>query len=296
MKNVAAISLLLLLGACDKDGQKGGEERNPKPGYAGVLDKLGIPHRTLSEKMPQPNLAEWPKDGAANGIKVQRLAGAQIGLPRTQAPYAKFVTMDAIKQMDFARTATGVFIVDTDYVPRELPEILRMKGLNPTQDGRLLDANGEPVALLIKSETYLAQGPSNRQTSLLDKMTDLLIPPAKAASPFPWRCFSFGPWAVYHSGFHRWYEAGTNIAAYGADGGGGCSGASPLTKIDFLQARATVGAPGAQNSCFTCATQSAYDTWDVGYWWPAHGTPATFHSGIWADGSFSFSRTASLSW
>lgn len=292
MKKVAAIMLLLLAGACQKDGQKD----TRKPGYAGVLDDLGISHSTLSEKMRQPDLAEWPKDGAANGIKVQRLTGAQIGLPRAQAPYAKFTTMDAVKQIDFARTATGVFIVDTDYVPPELPEIMRMKGLNATKDGRLVDANGEPVALLIKSETYLAQGPSGRQTSLLGKVSDLFIAPANAASPFPWRCFSFGPWAIYHGGFHRWYEAGTNVAAKGTDGAGQCSGNSPLTRIDFLQARAAVGSPGARNSCFACATQSAYDTWNVGIFWPAHGTPTTTHSGIWADGRFSFSRTANLSW
>jgi hypothetical protein len=296
MKKVAAITLLLLAGACHKDGQKDGEKPPRNPGYVGVLDDLGIPHRTLSEKMRQPDPAGWPKDGAANGIKVQRLTGAQIGLPRAEAPYAKFTTMDAIKQIDLARTATGVFIVDTDYVPRDLPEIMRMKGLTAAKDGRLTDANGEAVALLIQGETYLAQGPSGRQTSLLDKVSDLLIPPAKAASPFPWRCFSFSPWAIYHGGFHRWYEAGTSIGAYGADGAGQCSGASPRTNIDFLQARAAVGFPGNQNFCFTCTTQSAYDTWDVGYFWPAHGIPTTTHSGVWADGRFSFSRTAHLSW
>jgi len=296
MKKIAAIALLLLVGACDRDGNKDGEKQTRNPGYVGVLDDLKIPHRTLSETIRQPDLAEWPKDGAANGIKVQRVTGAAIGLPRAQAAYAKFVTTEAIKKTDFTRTASGVFIVDTDYVPRDLPEIMRMKGLTARQDGALVDANGEAVLLLIKGETYLAQGPSGRQTSLLGKVSDLFITPANAASPFPWRCFSFGPWAIYHGGFHRWYEAGTNIAAYGADGGGQCSGGSPLTRIDFLQARAAVGSPGNQNFCFTCPTQSAYDTWDVGIFWPAHGIPTTTHSGIWADGRFSFSRTANLSW
>ncbi|HSU16295.1 hypothetical protein [Longimicrobium sp.] len=289
MKRIASL-FLVVLAACNHRGTQ-----HENPGYAGKLDSLGIPHRTLQEKMKTTDLGEWPKDGAANGITASRVTGGAVGLPREAARGARFVSVDDVRKLDVARQGTGLFIVGTDYVPRELPELLQAKGLTARPDGSLVDRNGEPVALFINNETYRVQG-GERQASLGGKLLDFLVPSAYAASPFAWRCFSFSPWALYHGGFHRWYEAGTSIAAYGADGGGGCSGGSPLTNIDFLQARAEVGSPGAQNFCFHCPTQSAYDTWDVGYFWPAHGTPTTTHSGVWADGSFSFSRTANLSW
>jgi hypothetical protein len=290
MKRIGIFVVLLGVIGC-------AEQRPENPGYSGTLDSLGIPRRTLTEKMKPVDLDEWPKDGATNGIAVRRVTGPSAGLPREATPHAKFVTTDEVRRLDVARQRTGLFIVDADYVPRDLPEILKAKQLTVRQDGSLIDRNGEPVAMFITSEVYVAEGARQpKRVSLLDRFLEAIVTPAYAASPFAWHCFSFSPWAVYHGGFHRWYEAGTNIAAYGADGGGGCSAGSPLTNIDFLQARAAVGGPANVNSCFHCPTQSAYDTWDVGYFWPAHGIPTTTHSGIWADGKFSFTRTRSLSW
>jgi hypothetical protein len=290
MKRTGCILLVLAAASCGR-----GDHRNP--GYAGTLDSLGIPHRTLTERMKHTPAAELPKDGATNGLTVRRVTGPSAGLPRSAAPGARFVTMDAVRKMDVVRQQTGLFIVGTEYVPRELPDILKSRQLTLRPDGSVVDANGEPVVLFVTNELYAASGAEQPQrTSLLGRIGDALVPSAYAASPFPWRCFSFSPWALYHNGWHRWYEASTNIAAYGFDGAGQCSGTSPLTKIDFLRAGAEVGSPGDTHHCFTCAVESAYDTWDVGYFWPAHGTPATLHTGVWADGKFTFSRSASLSW
>jgi hypothetical protein len=278
--------------------------RNPNfknGGYSEVLDKLGIPHRTIQPQM-SVDLSGWPKDQVAKGLRVARVTGPKAGLARNAMPGAKFVTLDEVRKLDVARQATGLYLVGIDFVPRDLAEILKAHGLKLDAGGKLVDRLGEPVAAFVTSEMYRAEilkqalRESGSPSGLLTGLLDGLVPSAEAASPFPWRCFSFTPWALYHGGFHRWYEADTWVAAYGADGGGGCSSGSPLTRIDFLQARAEVGGGGSTNHCFNCETKHAHDEWDVGWFWPAHGIPVTTHSGVWADGSFSFSRTAHLSW
>jgi hypothetical protein len=288
---IILIPLLLLAGACDRD-----REEHRSQGYAGTLDSLGIPHRTLSANSHPVDLGDWPKDRAANGVNVRRVTGAALGLPRSTFPYARFTTSEAVKRIDFARQGTGLFVVDTDHVPADLPGLMKSKELSSKPDGSLVDAIGEPAALLIQSETYAVQVAGQVRTSWLGRMMDEFVTPAQAARPFPFRCLTFSTWALYHSGFHRWYEAGTDVAAFGANASGTCGLNTPRTRIDYLQARTAVQGPGTENFCLACLTTGAYDQWDVGYGWPAHGVPTTTHSGLWADGSRSFTRTATRSW
>jgi hypothetical protein len=279
--------------------------RNPNfkdGGYSETLDRLQIPHNKLVPTMKPVDLSTWPKDGAHYGPPPVRLKGAELGLSPNQLAGVRRVSLEEVRKMDVARQGSGLFVVGIDFVPRELPEILKAKGLRLDGQGRLLDRDGAPVAAFITSEVYRtgsqkqASQKQNALGGLLTGLADLFASPAEAASPFPWACYSFTPWAVYHGGFHRWYEADTWIAAYGADAHGGCSGGSPHTRIDYLQTRAAVGWPGSLQYCFTCEAEHSHDEWDVGWFWPAHGIPITTHSGVWADGSFSFSRTASLTW
>ncbi|MFQ5854615.1 MAG: hypothetical protein ACE5LU_03075 [Anaerolineae bacterium] len=272
-------------------------------GYSEVLDRMGIPHRTITPDMPPVDLADWPEDGALNGPRPKRMTGERAGLPTNALPGARFISIEEAREMAVAEQRRGgLYLVDIDFVPRELPEALKAKGLTLGRDGALLDRNEEPVVAFITSEVYLMDPDYEERSQasplslLVDGIVDAFVPVAEAAYPFPWACYSFTPSAWYHGGFHRWYEADTWVAAYGPDGGGGCSWASPHTNIDYLQARAAVGGVGAYRHCFYCAVKHAHDEWDVGYFWPAHGVPVTTHSGIWADGSFSFSRTAHLTW
>lgn len=300
---VCGIWTLLLAGGCKPRNEE--PERNPHftdGGYSEVLDQLGIPHQTLRGDSKPVDLANWPKDGAVNGPAPTRVSGPNVGLPIASMPGVRRIAMGEVQKMDVLEQATGLFVVGIDFLPRELPDILKSKGLTLRQNGELVDANGQQAIAFVTSEIYrmeMPPGQEPRQSWLPKLIEDLgngLVPSAEAASPFPFRCFSFTPWALYHGGFHRWYEADTWVSAYGADGRGGCSNASPRTRIDFLQAAVAVRSPGSIQRCFTCDERHAHDEWDVGYFWPAHGTPTTSHSGIWADGRFSFSRTASLSW
>jgi hypothetical protein len=293
---------LLTGGSLAAQGQ--GPARNPNfkdGGYSETLDRLRIPHRKLEPAMKPVDLATWPKDGAVNGPSPARLKGAGLGLSPNQMPGVRMISLEEVRKMDVARQGSGLFVVGTEFVPRELPDILKAHGLRLDGQGQLVDRDGAPAAFFVTSEVYRASSkPAGTKHSALDGflsgLADAFSTPAEAASPFPWACFSFTPYAVYHGGFHRWYEADTWIAAYGADGQGGCSGASPHTRIDYLQTRAAVGWPGSLQYCFACEAEHSHDEWDVGWFWPAHGIPTTTHTGVWADGSFSFSRTANLSW
>jgi hypothetical protein len=254
-------------------------------GYSAVLDQMKIPRNRLTRDSQPADLAKWPKDGAIyGGLKVERVKGREAGLPIDRLPGAKSMSLSEVKQMDVAKQRTGLFLVDIDFVPRELPAALRSRGLTLEADGTLRDGNQEPVVAFVTSEMYRV----NRE-----KQEPGATP---SASPFRFACYSFTPWAIYHGGFHRWYEAHTLAIAYGPDGMGGCSSGSPHTRIDYLQARAAVRQGGDFQQCFGCDQVQANDVWDVGYFWPAHGIPVTSHSAVWADGTFSFSRTAFLTW
>ena len=261
------------------------------PGYSATLDQMDIPRRRLSAYSKPVDLSSLPRDGAVYGGVVKRITGINAGLALSAMPGAKHIPFSGSKEIDFKKHPGALHLVGIDFVPRELEGILKRKGLTLHADGRLLDRDQQPVLGFVTSEMYHVKVHAPKIHSPDLKMM---------ASPFPFTCYSFTPAAFYHqTGFarnHRWYDASTLAVAYGPDSNGGCSGGSPHTRIDYLQAIAAVNAPGNFQQCFRCDQLSAYDVWDVGYGWPAHGVPVTSHSAIWADGSFSFSRSASLSW
>ncbi|MFN0124229.1 MAG: hypothetical protein ACKV2V_27330 [Blastocatellia bacterium] len=256
-----------------------------KTGYSAILDQMHVPRKRLSAKSKPVDLAHWPKDNVVYGGTVKRVTGEKAGLPLERLAGTELLSLSAAKQMDVRKQQTGLFLVDINFVPRELPDALVSRGLTLHSDGTLLDRNLDPVVAFVTSEIYLVQ------------LSQPVAPaPGILASPFPFTCHSFTPWALYHDGFHRWYEAHTLATAFGPDGNGECSHESPHTQIDFIQARAAVREGGNERQCFNCDQVQADDEWDVGIFWPAHGIPVTTHSAIWADGSFSFSRTASFTW
>lgn len=272
--------------AQDREEQKMIAEKSAA--FLQLLQERGFSPKILNEKTTI-DLKNWPKD-SATGASVKRLEGNKAGLPRDSLPGVQFISLTDAKRMDTLEHKSGLFLVDLDFIPRDLTDALKAFKFILLKDGTLLNANHEPILAMVTSEVYLIE------RSRTDKLASLFIPEAYAANPFPWRCYSFTPWAVYHGGFHRWYDARTWSGAYGADSSGGCSGGSPHTRIDYLYTRAAVGGWGDSDHCFNCETEYSRDTWDVGYFWPAHGIPVTTHHAVYADGGFSFSRTAHLTW
>lgn len=299
---------MLLVSGCKLRGAEAEQNSHFKDGgYSAVLDELGIPHKTLGSDMKQIDPSQGPKGGAVNGPAPIRVTGERAGLPLATMPGIRRLSLDEVKRMDVIKQGTGLFVVDIDFLPRELPEILRSKGLTLHPTGELVGRDGQSAVAFITSEVYQTRMPDRQEPrqswmpDLLQGLADGLVPSAEAASPFPLRCMSLSAVAIYHGGFYRWYEANTWTSAFGPDAKGKCSGSKPFTMSDFLQADAKVQAPGSSQPgssqhCFKCAIEFAYDEWDVGAFWPAHGIPLTTHSGIWADGKFVFSDTIEMSW
>jgi len=276
----------------------------PQPEKFFDPNKVPFNTKVLREDMKR-EFPDWPKD-SASGATARRLTGPKIGLPAKRVPGVKYLKLAEVAQLDVRRQKSGLYLVGVDFVPPDLERALKEYGFTLQKNGSLLDKNREPIIAFVTSELYLIekQGKTGSSSELgastgadfFSAFTGLFTSTAEAASPFPWSCYSFSPWAVYHGGFHRWYDARTWASSYGADGSGGCSWASPLTNIDYISTRAAVGWPGNENHCFSCNSEYSRDVWDVGYFWPAHGIPTTTHTGVWADGSFSFSRSANLTW
>ncbi len=286
---LSLIVAVLLFGASQaqaSDKQKMDAESHTKFLY--MLKERGLAPKILEENTTV-DLREWPKD-SATGATVRRLSGTKAGLARTSLPGVKFISSEKAKKMNAAKLKTGLFLVDIDFVPRELSAALKSYNYTLRRDGTLLDENKEPILAMVTSEVYLID---NKK---LGSLSSFFISEANAANPFPWRCYSFTPWAVYHGGFHRWYDARTWADTYGADNDGGCSSGSPHTRVGYIYTRAAVGGWGDSDHCFNCESEYSRDTWNVGYFWPAHGIPVTTHHAVYADGSFSFSRTSHLTW
>ena len=298
---LAALILLTVPGLALAQAATAPESRPEK-----FLDPNKLPFNTkvLRQEM-KVEFPDWPKDSQA-GAAAKRLAGVKIGLPTEKAPGVRFLKAGQVGQLDVAKLKSGLYLVGIDFVPPDLLEALKAFGYRLEKDGTLHDRNKEPLVAFVTSELYQIEKRSegaktggvsgSTGSALYAALAQVFDHAAEAAHPFAWACYSFTPWAVYHGGFHRWYDARTWASAYGVDGSGGCSWASPLTNIDYISTRAAVGWPGNENHCFSCNSEYSRDVWDVGYFWPAHGIPTTTHSGVWADGAFSFSRSANLTW
>lgn len=263
-------------------------------GYSVTLDQMDVPRQRLSAYSKPLDLATLPRDGVVYGAYIKKVTGERAGLPLDGLPGAKAIPLLESRKIDVKKHRSGLFLIDIDYIPRELGELLKSKGLTLHDDGSLVDRNDKPTVGFVTSELYHVEIPKAKAPKIPHEGLKAF------SGPFPFTCFSFTPSAFYHEtgvfNNHRWYDAGTLAVAYGPDGGGGCSNGSPHTRIDYLQAIAAVNWPGNFQQAWDTDQLSASDVWDVGYGWPAHGVPTTTHSAIWANGSFSMSRTANLTW
>ena len=114
--------------------------------YSATLDRLNIRHQTIAEGMPPVDLSDWPVDGASTGLQVVRLPGSQVGLPVTQYPSVRFISTGQLRDTDVSQLRSGLYLVDIDYVPPDLPENLRTRGYQFNADGTLVDENGDSIA------------------------------------------------------------------------------------------------------------------------------------------------------
>lgn len=217
------------------------------------------------------------KGGTATYVPLEK-----AGLPQASLPGVKFITSDAMAKMK-EPTESGVFIIDAQAVPRNMPTLLKQASFSLSPDGTLTNAKGEKIALFAHSLTYrLESGQKRTEVPSLWQFAsgvfDVIVPPARAGVPHPFSCFTTEIWAVYQvSAFHRWQQAHTYAEANGAEVGGTCGPARPDTAISSIRVEAGfVGLPAAttvtRSSCRDCVRRSVSRQHDFGYFWPAIGS------------------------
>lgn len=229
------------------------------------------------------------------GGTAQRLRGANAGAPLASMRGIKAITSADWKQMQ-AVPKTGLFLVDTDYVPLDLAANLKKMGYSLASDGTLTTATGKLAVLFVKNETYriAKNAVDNHETerSLLGRLrrvaselAHLVVPDVKAANPYPWNQFSWSYWWHYPSGFCRTVRASVTAEAWGPPGAGG---ARPHTRIQYIETR--IDPYGRRNSCTNCDSSRTDYRWHVGCFWPAYGHGGFTFVMFWRDGGVEVSR------
>lgn len=220
------------------------------------------------------------------GGRAVQLKGHEAGLALDALPGIKRLSFEEWRVMkDIPKT--GLFLVDTDFVPFGLAAALKKEGLVLGTDGSLRDVKGEPVVMFIKSETFSVGKESARLPGALERLASLVVGTAEAANPYPFSLFSWSMWWRYRGGFCRDYRAWTQAEAWGPEQGG----ARPHTRIESMETRAELGSRRDRDSCADCDHESSYVRWDIGCFWPAHGGTSGWHYANWKDGAFSATRT-----
>ncbi len=245
------------------------------------------------EKAPLSRLETPKTELKVEGGEAVPLRGKEAGRPLEALPGAKAITFAQWLKMDKI-PETGLFLVDTDFVPYQLEEFLKKQRLTLQKDGTLIDPTGTKFALFLEMEMFKVVP---KRTSLIRSAAASLrkLSPISAsadpAHPYPFSMFSWYMWWRYHGGFCRDYQAGTVAEAWGPAQGG----ARPHTRIEYIETRVTMAGRNDRDSCFDCDYENSFVKWDIGCFWPAHGGTSGWHYANWKDGGFSATRTWSWS-
>lgn len=257
---------------------------------------LTLSFTALAEDVFKPDITKWIRRGELRGAKLEVLHGRRAGLPLSGMA-VKRVTRRDLVGTDLKRMKSGLYLIDLDYIPPFVKEALREYKLTLKNDGQLVDQEGNEAKIFVGGETGLVKGDQGGGTGILSTFDhEETWDEENKATPYPFRCYSFHPWAIYYGGFHRWYDARTYANSYTTDPSGNCSILSPQTNIEYLQTYVVVSGGPDVDSCSSCSVESSRDVWDVGYFWPAHGVPTTYHHAVYKDGGIYFSKTANLTW
>lgn len=248
MRNKIAVGVLLVLGCAIGDAAFG---QTPKQQRTPPADKLEV-----------------------RGGEVRKVEGTDAGAPMSALPEAKFVTSaeaDQVLQRRRAdrktkgRAASGLYLVDTPYVPHGLKEQLASEGFRLLKDGKVLDKHGRPTTLFVSDETYVI---TRQRTDILDGepkvrhaersgslLGGLLIGEAKAASPHPWTCYSFRTWYWETTNWYLRYHAKTRGIAWGPLDNVPCAQPTvsrPRTNIEYIETRAEIDQVEDHDTCSNC--------------------------------------------
>lgn len=202
------------------------------------------------------------------GAKNILLKGEDAGLSLDKLPGVKSITYEEWHKLEKI-PETGLYLVNTDFVPQELPENLKKAGYTLHRDGTL-DSAGVKITLFVQSQVYKIENdvPSKGNNKL---ESDSVSP---RAFPQPWAAYSYSFWWKYDGGFCRGYNATTSAYAYGPRTGDFW----PSTNIQWMQTNARLSSGGNDTDvCSNCFSLSSSASWDIGCFWPAHGGTSGSH-------------------
>ncbi len=199
------------------------------------------------------------------GAEAVQVNGRNAGYPLDSMPGIKTISTAELLKMK-EEPKTGLYLLDTDFVPQELARELKEEGYTLKPDGTL-DSAGVKITLFVQAAVYQLKHSQKSDESRPGSFTDET--PVTRASPLPWAGYSCSFWWKYNGGFCRSYEARTRGYTYGPNIGGFW----PITNVQLIQTGARVGASGDNDNCQNCHYLSSYDKDDIGCccFWPAHG-------------------------
>jgi len=198
------------------------------------------------------------------------------GEPLSTMPGITTMTSDELSELEELPFGK-IILVDTEFVPYGLAELLRNESLLFT-DGSLTDFQGNKA-----NTTLLMSGKVYEVNPDVDEPLR-----RKLANPYPWRWFSWNLWNRYDGGFCRSWHAGSYADAWGPVIGG----SRPHTNIQSIETRVTVGNRNDNDICFNCDRERSRAEYKIGCFWPAFGWVGGTHyvSGV------DYGLSAGMSW
>ena len=209
-----------------------------------------------------------------------------IAIPRARFPQVHFVEAKQFftQNKDRSKTPSGLYILDANFLPPQLPEILSRAHLTLKPDGSLVNAQGGKVAMVLWHKLIAVNAQrAAAQEDPAQKWS--LFPGVHAASPYPLSYVSaWGSWSA-DNGFCRSLTADTGADSWGPVQ----NGARPHTRIQFIETRAWAsGASTVDHQCSNCDTLTSQSEASFGCFWPAYGGGTYSYADL-KDGSFSWS-------
>jgi hypothetical protein len=229
-----------------------------------VLVAMGVAAAELPAGAPQSVRGKERLD-IAGGVEVTtEEKAADMALPRANAPGVHLVKSDEFfrQYSDRRKAPSGLYILNSEFIPRELPDRLKAAGVTLRPDGTLVNAQGRPVTMVVWSKLVVVPGDTRpMQHTWLE---ELGFSPAHAAEPYPLSAWSvFYSWTI-ETGYCTDMRVDTNANAWGP-----LQGASrPPTNVQFLGTRAWAGAGTYDNWCINCSAQHTYAEVNNGCGWP----------------------------
>jgi hypothetical protein len=221
---------------------------------------------------PSPTIAPKaaPLARLVGGVEIVKLKDAQdMSLPYNRYPAIQFRTSNEFfaQYPDRSKVPSGLYLMDSELVPPQLPQILARTGLALGPNGTIVNNKGDKVVMLVG---YKLVAIPKRQGSLPGSIFGLLAPTsASAASPFPLEWVSAWYSWTDDEGFCRSITATTGGDAWGPviDPWGD----RVHTSVQQIEVYANAAGAANDRLCNNCSWAWTQITNNFGCFWPAHG-------------------------